>query len=126
MFASITDTPGTLSFAASPNASTVGAETLHTTEVPYAVMRDFLDVVIGTLARDADRHERAVLEFHHARRHATLALVGRDRLGNDRADPVQIHDPGEPLAHGARSGHDRILQFDSADAHAHIYHDTAS
>lgn len=37
MFASIAATPATLSFAASrPNASTVGAETLHTTGVEYA------------------------------------------------------------------------------------------
>src|SRR6516162_1973366 len=61
-----------------------------------------------------------------ARRRIAGAVFARHGLGDERAEPVQIHDLGEVGRETSRGRHDRIFQHHRTDFDAHIYHPTAS
>ena len=69
---------------------------------------------------NADRVDQAAGTFDDAGQGIAGAQFARDRLGDECAQAIEIHDPVEALREGAGRGHDRIAQCQAANSHRQI------
>ena len=78
------------------------------------------------LPRQADRVDHAAFKLGDARRRIADAIFARHRLGDQRAEAVDVHHLGKLGRERARGGHDRVLERDAPDPDRHVYHPIAS
>src|SRR5262245_29697615 len=84
------------------------------------MVQEVLDAVV--IQSDGVEHARSSLDG--ARRRVAGARMARDRLGNDAAEPSEVHDAGHfpRIAKRARGDEDWVLQLQAAEGDGEIDH----
>ena len=94
--------------------------------VLLVVGQGVVEEIRHAFGRNSDRIDQAAGALHHARQRIAGAQFARDGLGDESAEPVEVHHLVEAFGEGAGSRHHRIGERQAADAHGKVDHGSAS